>query len=453
MLEKVKENIIAICQMMPKERVVVAVSGGADSVALLYIMYSLRDKLSLEIIVAHFNHNARGTESDSDETFVKDMAQMLNLPFISEKMEPIKTNLSEAYAREKRYDFLRKVARQEGANFVLLGHNHDDQAETILLNLIRGSASDGLSGMPMMRENTFIRPLLNINRNEIINYLQSNKISFVEDSTNATDKYLRNKIRHRLIPLIESEYNPRFKETIVKTAQIIAQENSYLQAVTNETLSFFFDEANSSIDVGKIKQLHKALQQRILKGALERYAKTNQGIYFKHIQELLGLLQVTEGTKKINLPHGIIAIREYDTLRFMLEKADRGINPFSYEVTIPATIYIKENRMTLDFDVVDRKKISFTDKNAAFFDYDKITTPLLIRNWQAGDNIKPLGMNGHSRKLQDILTDKKIPCSLRTQIPVLVDATGTVLWMMRIVHDEQNRVTEETVNALRIKTR
>jgi len=444
------------------ERILIACSGGADSVALVHLLFSLRPQWRFELIIAHCNHALRGEESEQDEAFVRQLAQEWNLPIHCERLDWQKKGFSEEWARRLRYDFLRRTAQAQQARWVALGHTGDDVAETILLNLLRGSGSGGLKGIPHLREGLFIRPLLNTSRAEILSYLQKQQIAFREDSSNADTKYLRNKIRHELLPLLEREYNPRIRFRLRRTAAILTHEDEYL----DQQAQYFLDEQQrritnnntiiTTMPTATLNTLPMALRARILGKALQDSFPGEGGVYSEHIQALLRLSARVNGSKEVHLPHGIRASREYGYLfikreegkiREKAEKAKREKREVTHKIVPPTTVLVAGLRM--HFELVPASEAYFTSSDVVFLDNGSITPPLLLRRWRAGDTIKPLGMNGKKRKLQDIFTDKKIPLEQRAHLPVLVDAKE-ILWIPHLVVSESVRISPQSRVALKI---
>ncbi|MCE5210659.1 MAG: tRNA lysidine(34) synthetase TilS, partial [Deltaproteobacteria bacterium] len=232
MLKKVYQTIEKYDLLERGDRVVAALSGGPDSTALLAVLGRLARKMDLTLIVAHFNHGLRGRESDADEKFSRDLAKQMGLPFCPGKMGDIKNKKGvspEDFYRRQRYDFLEKVAKDHRAQKIALGHNLQDQAETVLLNLLRGSGLEGLKGFLPKRDGKIIRPLMEISRTEIISFLNKAGIAYRQDSSNENVIYLRNKIRRELLPYLKEKYNPRIEENLAQMAQILRVEDEFIQ--------------------------------------------------------------------------------------------------------------------------------------------------------------------------------------------------------------------------------
>ena len=277
MIKKVSKTIEKYNLLEQGERVVVALSGGPDSTALLAVLASIAPELDLSLIVAHFNHGLRGAESDEDEKFSRDLSDRMGLVFCAAKMDQnnYKKGVSpEDFYRRERYGFLNKVAADYQARKIALGHNLQDQAETVLLNLLRGSGPEGLKGILPKRDGNIIRPLIEISRPEIISYLNKTGISYRQDSSNKNKMYLRNQIRTELIPYLQEKYNPKIEENLAQMAEILRAEDEFIRQNTDEALqsSFIQRQQNSILlNIAYINKLPPAIRLRIFKTVLERF--------------------------------------------------------------------------------------------------------------------------------------------------------------------------------------
>ena len=330
-IDKIKATIKKYNLFSENDKVIVAVSGGADSVALLFLLSSLKEEYNLELFVAHFNHQIRGEESETDVLFVQRIAQQLNLPFIVKKRDvPAyakrrKLSLEEA-ARDLRYKFLEETAKKKGATKIALGHNKDDQIETVLMRLLRGGGSQGLGGMSPKRiiakGASIVRPLIETSRKEILDFLKQKKIKFREDSSNRETVYLRNRVRHRLLPYLE-RYNPRIGQILFNTAENLREENEYLQEISREAFSRVSQCAKKKVilSLDKLDNFHPALQKRILRLAIKKAKGDTRQITYQHWQSLDGLINKNKKNLFLDLPQLRIQ-KEYDRIVFV--KASKG---------------------------------------------------------------------------------------------------------------------------------
>ena len=455
MIEKIKETIKKYNLLKPDEVVVVAVSGGPDSTALLITLAHIKPLMNLRLIVAHFNHGLRGCEADEDERFARQLAKKLKLTFVSRKMDKMvqKDGLSpEELYRRQRYLFFDEVAKKNYAHKIALGHNLQDQAETVLLHLLRGSGLEGLKGIMPLREGKYIRPLIEISRQEIVSFLNEAGLAYRQDSSNESTLYLRNKIRLELLPYLQKEFNPRIVETLAQTAEILGEENRFIRKCVDKALKTTCIKRQKSkitINIEYISTLPGTLQRRVLKELLENFSVQKNGITFLHINSLNNLLQNRKSGKKICLPFGIEARREYENLIFERKKEDTKQLEYSYPVEIPGSIHLRERNLTVRFSLIKRGKIEFNVKNRDYLDLDKIKLPLVLRNRRQGDWFQPLGMSGR-QKLKSFFIDHKIPQQKRKEIMLLVDRQS-VVWIENMHLNDQVKITPATKNVLELE--
>jgi tRNA(Ile)-lysidine synthase len=287
-------------------KIVVAVSGGPDSVCLLDAFNQLKDKYVLELMVAHINYNLRGKDSVEDEKFVRKLAEKYDLEAVVLYPE-IKTKKNlENNLRDIRYAFFEKIRLERGYDWIAVGHNLDDQAETFLQRLIRGAGMAGLRGM-RFKNGRIIRPLLGFPRSEILKYLKQRKLAYRTDKTNQEDVFLRNRIRHQLVPYLEKNFNPRFKETIFQTAVSLGEDYALI-----ETLAEEFFQKNSALSVKKILPLPKALQKRIILKFLQAISGKLKDIESVHLEEILKICKSRKNKDQIVRFRGLKIERKGD---------------------------------------------------------------------------------------------------------------------------------------------
>lgn len=299
--------------LTPGDSVLVGVSGGPDSVALLRILIALAEKLSVSIAVAHLNHCLRGKESDRDEAFVRELAATHGLPLHAQQKDVTawarenKKSIEEA-ARDVRYAFYGELASQHGFNRIALGHNYDDNAEQVMMNLLRGSGPRGLSGIPPTRDNWIIRPLIRISRQEILAFLTHCHQPFVMDSSNLDTRYLRNKIRHELLPHLMEAYNPGVKSSLNRLSDILTKEEAWME---EETLAIVaghlerMDEGENRLSRKLFNSMHCALARRVVRFAIQEVKGDLRRITLGHIDDILDLIASDTGGKNLDLPHRI----------------------------------------------------------------------------------------------------------------------------------------------------
>ncbi|MBN2097514.1 MAG: tRNA lysidine(34) synthetase TilS [Candidatus Omnitrophica bacterium] len=327
-LEKLEQTIERFKMLEAKDRVVVAVSGGPDSVALVHLLNRLRKKWLIELHLAHLNHCLRENEADTDQLFVKKLAQRLKLPLTCASIEvknfarENKLSLEEA-ARKARYEFLLQVAQENQAAKISLGHNLDDQAETVLMRFLRGSGVSGLRGIPATRKLDnclIIRPLIEIKRKQIIQFLSSKKIPFRIDSSNLNNIFLRNRVRNQLLPLLEKDFNPKIKELLVNLAENLYYDFDFLeQKALEEFKAVCTNRAVNGkviVNTKKFSSLHQALQKLVVRLAVKKLKGDIRSIDYRHWKELQDLFNNRPQQAIVDLPAGISVAKQAEHLVF-----------------------------------------------------------------------------------------------------------------------------------------
>jgi len=391
-------------------QVVAGVSGGADSVALLRALH----QLEIPVTVAHLNHQLRGAESDADERFVRRLAEELKLPLVvksvavRELAEATGQSLEMA-ARQARHAFFAEF----GDAVVALAHHADDQAETFILKLARGAGTEGLGGMPYYQEIdpiSLIRPMLDLPRTKIIEWLTANGFEWREDASNADEAFLRNRVRHTVLPMLEKELNPNIRETILRTMDILRQEHEWMEALLTGT-----SPRDSST-------LPLAARRRVLRKWL--FEQGAESADFDAVEKILALMDAGEGSTVFELSKRQRVVVEYGTPRF--EHVGQASLPAQGRLESLPHVRLTTKKGTGWRK--DHGKGAGILPAEASFDADKVgDSPIEVRGYQPGDRIAPIGMEG-SRKLQDILTDQKIPRAQRPVVPVVV-CRGEIIWV------------------------
>lgn len=444
--------------MLDKEdRVVVAVSGGPDSVALLKALSIISDEYHLFLIAAHFNHGLRGDESDSDESFVENLSRSMDIVFESGYVDipsliKKKGGSTEVICRNERYKFLEGIQKKYRADKIALGHNLGDQAETIVMKFLRGSGMEGLRGILPVRDSIYIRPLISVTREEILNFLKKEDVKYVTDSSNIEDTYLRNRIRDRLIPELMENYNPGLVENLGSMANIIRTENDYIKMTVEEILESWNinrNEGEIRIKLPELVRLHKAIQWRIVKTLLQNYSSSKKEIGYIHVKSVMDLVEGDNPSAQLDLPFYLEVRREYNLITLSRKKPDTD-STFCYGVEIPGAVVIKELGITVQFHLIDNvSPINFNANSTVFMDYEQISFPLTIRNPKSGDRFQPFGMNG-TKKLKSFFIDEKIPKNSRRNLPLLVDQKS-VLWIMGMRLCERVKITDKTRKVVKVE--
>ena len=451
------------------ETVVVAVSGGADSLALLYGLHTLRSQLNCQLHIAHLNHCLR-PDADADADFVQQHASHLELPLTIQRadvphlVKQLKFSV-EAAARRARYQFYDEVCTQVGATKVALGHHQDDTAETVLMNLIRGSGSTGLKGIIPIRDLKFIRPLAGFTRQQIETFLDAKDLVPRHDSTNTDTRYLRNRIRHDLIPRLENDYNPNIKVGLSRTADVLGAESEYLDTITQEALRACRIQSvhkNVVLDRVKFCQYHIALQRRILRQCVFEVLGDITDLYFRHCEAMLNLIEGNAPNAELALPNGLRFRRTYQHLIFEIDVNSGQSIPvettesFAYSLTVPGITFITalDAEITAELgDIPSHEMLTLPDgKYEAIFDYEKLrrafedffskTFPLTVRNRRYGDRFQPYGMQG-TKKIKDYLIDTKVPRYERDRIPLLI-CGNEILWIVGYTTSEPYKIQPDT---------
>jgi len=469
--EKVEETIKKFNMLSFDDKILVGVSGGPDSVVLLKILLSFRQKYNLSIYIAHLNHMLRGRESDEDADFVKNLAQKLDLPYevkscnLSEIIKKKRSNLEEI-AREYRYKFFSETTEKLKINKIALGHNADDQVETFLMRLIRGSGLEGLIGIPPVR-NKIIRPLIECNRKEIEEYCQIHQIEYRIDSSNKETIYFRNKIRLELLPLLSKEYNKNIKDIILHLQSMISEVSIYLQQKTELLFTEIVKVEGQEriiIDLTKFNTLALALKRRIIRKSIEVIKGNLYSINFSHNNEILKISEYQSGEKEVYLPDNLRAKKSYNQLiiykkRISKNWVDEISIPWEYNILISGKTNIKALGIDFETKIIDSVEIKpslyFKGKKPKgefieFIDYDKVKFPLKLRNRRIGDRFYPLKMLGE-KKVKEYFMDNKIPKSHRDLIPILVDSENKIIWIVGMRMDDRVKISSTSKKILYIK--
>lgn len=455
------------------DAVLVGVSGGPDSVALIHAFKKISTRFSLRLGIAHLNHALRGEDSEKDARFVSQLAETHGLPCFSKtahipQLQKQFGGSLETRGRQERYRFFFEIADTEGYDQISLGHHADDNAELILMNLIRGSGLKGVSGIPPVRtENRdrcrIIRPLIRCTKGEIIAFLNCEKLSYRVDKSNADISFLRNRVRHQLLPMLRESYNPRIDAALNRFAIISGSDNAWMNAETRSLFEAAFLHAGANrivLDIQQLRNTFPAVQRRILREAIRRVKGDLRRIRFDHIASALTLLNRIDCRGDIELPGRIrircglgelVVVKEAVPHREL--KTDNGITPaikYPYLVHGPCLVDIKEVPMRLTFSIVDRSQISTSfgcgDKTA-HFDMDRLVFPLVLRNLKSGDRFQPLGMRG-KQKVSRFLMNNKVPRSDRAKHPIMT-SREKVVWVVGYRIDESVKIGANTRKALK----
>ena len=454
----------------PGDTLVVALSGGADSTLLLDLLSRLPD-YNLHLIAAHLNHCLRGAESDADEEFCRGVASRHAIMFESRRTDvgkmaaELRLNLEDA-GRQARIQFLDEIRREYGAAAVVLAHHADDQAETVLMRLLRGSGMTGLSGMAYRNARGYVRPLLEISRSEIEKYLQCCGLSWREDASNSDTAYLRNRIRHHLLPLLE-EYNPAIRSSLASTASILGDDEALLDELTAQafTQSCRMGKGRVVCSVGQLNTLNPALRRRVLRHAFKQLTGTLERVSLRHIDAICDMIDSARPNSRLALPQGVTAVREYDRLLWM-QTGEAVLRLPSTTLRTSRSATVLETGFELlitepgcyqlpcggSISVDSTVTAAFpTDSVTACFDLGKTPFPWLVRTFRPGDRMTPFGMSGR-KKVKDIFIDRKIPAAERMRIPLLF-CGDDLIWVAGVCASELCRIDTPSAATVQVTWR
>lgn len=460
LLTKLK-NVITEKGLLKKgEKVLVGVSGGVDSLALLDALHQLSHKEDWQVFAAHLDHKFRGKESAEDAEYVQEFCRKRGIPCRAEArnvpqwIAENQANPQEA-ARQVRFSFFHEVAAQWAIPKLALAHHANDQAETILMRVLRGTGIEGIAGIPVARQEgrlTIIRPFLSFTKRELEKYCEQSGIIPRTDSSNFKRSYHRNFLRLEVIPWLEKEVNPSVQDALNQLGMIAREENDYLEQICREMLERIMKskQENKIVIKGKLfLTSHLALQRRMIKLIFSYLVKEQGNLGFVHIDSILEWMRLGRNGTRLELPQGIDVRKEYDEVTFMTRKTQEvQADAYSYIMEVPGRTYIKEIQAWLNANIMTGKQefIQPESEQMAVFDLAQIQGELSIRSRQPGDRITPIGMEG-SKKVKDILIDQKIPRGMRDGVPIIADREG-ILWLPGIRRSNRALVTDDTKQQL-----
>ncbi|HEX9897213.1 MAG TPA: tRNA lysidine(34) synthetase TilS [Dehalococcoidales bacterium] len=446
----------------PRKPLLVAVSGGPDSVCLLRVLNTLKKDSGFKLHVAHLDHKLRGNDSVADAQYVLGLCHKLGIPITIEQrnvrtyQKGHKLSLEEA-AREVRYGFFAEVAESIGAERVVVGHTLDDHVETLLLNLLRGTGTRGLRGLQPVRHwqtsgkrLTIIRPLMEVSRKETAAYCRRHRLQPRTDATNRSLTPTRNRVRLKLLPLLKS-YNPDIIEALLRTARIAGDDIAFLEQTAARYYRKIANRQGEIVVLDKtaLLKLPPSIQRLVLRRAIENILGTLKDIEARHIEEMMVLLKKPAG-KRINLPYGLSFAVEYD--RFLLGRELDKVPALPLLdgqccLNVPGATEVPGWR--IHTDVIEKMESVGDDNLTACFDHDQVIGKLVVRPRRPGDRFQPLGMD-EEKKVGRFMIDARVPRLWRTRIPIVCDEEK-LLWVVGYRIDERVKVTEKTKRVLRIR--
>ena len=470
LVRSVRNTIDKYGMLAGGELVVVAISGGPDSVALLHALNALRPVYSISLHAAHLEHGLRGPAAVEDMKFVESLCRDLGVPVTTQSVDILErartSTLSvEAVARQARYEFLEAVRTKTGAARIATGHTANDQAETLLLNLIRGSGTLGLRGIRPVIDGRIIRPLLETTRQQILEYLKENNTEFRTDDSNLDTAYDRNRVRQILIPLIEREFNPRIVESLSRTSEIFSLLADYIEEdVLREAESCRqFGEGTVTIDLERFARLSPAVRMFTLYSAVRALEGDDQVATYERLRALDRASAGSESGTRIDIGSGLGAVKEFGTLT--IGRNPSISQPYRVALEVPGLTRIDLARCSIEVCMLGGSSLAGCEGEetgesfakgikrdiSASFDLAELAPPLVARSWREGDRLAPFGMKG-TKKVQDVFVDEKVPLSERARIPIVCDERG-IIWVAGVKRSARAPITGTTASAVRITLR
>lgn len=437
------------------QRIGVAVSGGPDSVLLLYFMEMLADESGLTLAAVHFNHRLRGAESDGDEALVRGLAQAMHIDYLRSEAEvgrlarTSRCNL-EAVARELRYKYFFSLVEQGGLDWVATAHTANDQAETVLMRLLRGAGTRGLGGIYPVLDQKVVRPFLGVTRAEVMQEIASRELAYRIDSTNLDVRLRRNKVRIELLPLLAKEYNPEIVSVLSQLADCSREDEVSLEALARERAQPWpmQERGEERIPVATLRDLPPALARRVLRQMLQSVRGASSSVSYDHIEALRRLAAGAHSGRVLTLPGGTVARREFAWL--VVGRLDASPSPedFSYSMSLPGELTVPELGCTYRLKILTPggPAEAYNLNKVVGLDARKLAGEVVLRNWRAGDCFRPLGSRG-TRKLKELFRERKIPQARRKNWPVML-CGGQIVWVRGFPPAQNAAATRQTQRVL-----
>ena len=456
MQKKIERYMEQYHMLSQDDTVIVGVSGGADSMCLLCVLKKYQEKVPFRIIAVHVNHMLRADAADADEAFVEMYCEKMGITYecfrvsVDKLAKEQKLTTEEAGRIARREAFVKTSERYNGTK-IALAHHMNDNAETFMLNLARGSALDGLSGMRPVN-GMYIRPLLCVKREEVEEYLKEQNVAYCVDETNLEDAYTRNRIRNHIIPYLENEVNPKSVEHMNASMEELREVREYLELQTHLLEKKYVREEDGVLILNELLKEIPLMQRRVIRSAIIKSTKKEKDIESKHIEMIRNLLEKQVG-RQANLPYGITAIRVYEGVLLrrekeeseFLDKIEISELKIGEEKTVQYGDWTVEMRVfPRDGQYLEVPKKTFTK----WFDYDIIKWTVSIRSRESGDRLV-IDEAGKTQKLKNFFINEKIPSDQRAQIPLIADTTQ-IMWVVGYRQSKAYQVTEHTKNILQI---
>lgn len=448
-----RENLIE-----KNDKILIALSGGPDSICLLDIMIKLKDEYNLTLYAAHLNHRIRGIDAQEDSLFCQKICKKNNVTFFVKNIDIPELAVQqsrgvEEVARDVRYDMFFDIKNKLGINKIAVAHNLDDQAETMLMKMFRGSGIQGLRGIDYKRKDGIIRPLLDIYKSQINEYCDVNNLNPRIDKTNFESDYSRNKVRLDLIPYIENNYCENIKQILSRTANVIRDDYNYIEEVSKEHYELLVKNKSDDeiiLDLPLLKNTDTAIQKRVIRLAILDIMGNLNNIENVHIVDSLSLLEKSDG-KIINLPKNLKAYIKNEDYVITTKNQENEEITYQYNIEINGKTVVNEIGLTVTTSVLPAKDSLAlpVSKYIKVFDYDKIVGSLYVRSRKIGDKLSPIGLTG-TKKIKDILINKKIPADTKYMFPIISD-DEQILWLLGYRISENYKIDDNTQRVIRIQ--
>ena len=450
----------------PGQHLLVAVSGGPDSIALLSLLSELAPRWRLTLTAVHFNYGLRGGESDGDEEFVSSFCRGRNIPLIVRRPVLAKqrgASSLQGLARWARYEAMKSLVHELPADKIVTGHTANDQAETMLLWMLRGAGVTGLAGMPFVRERIIVRPLLKTTREDILAYLKQEGLSYRQDSSNLSPLYRRNRVRRDLLPVME-DITPGIVRLLERQAEVLRADDAYLEQVVHDLYrSLVTVDARGDQRFARqaVAALPDALKRRLVRLMLRSIDPERRPPGLRSVESVLrfvsgrsrgGMRISLRGAELIRDPERVVVVRRGGAS----DRDGRSAIVQPMPLSVPSTVYWPGTAQEIHVQEMTKQEaeplLKQRTRDRAVFDMSRLSSPLILRPWRAGDRIHPRGMGGKSKKLQDLFTDLKLTREERSRIPLLAAPEG-ILWVVGRREDERFVVRKSTARCLVVTVR
>lgn len=455
LINTVKKTIEKYGMIEKGDKIIVGFSGGPDSTALLYLLKQLSHYYEISLYSAHLNHKIR-SDADRDVEHVRGFSNSLDIPFYFREsnvklIAQSKKISEEAAGREERYRFFHDLKVELNADKIALAHNKNDQAETLLMRFFRGTGLEGIKGIIPFREDGVIRPIIEVSRKDIELFCSRNNLKTLTDSTNKDIKYLRNRIRHSIIPVIEEEINPNIINNMSYMSEMFREDSDYINKYVEKASKKVIEYKDNKVylHISNILNEHKAIGKRIIRRGVEIFKGNKLDLDYKHIDLIYDLCNKKESGLSLDIPNNICVYKEYNFLVIKSQNNSK-VNKYCYRVDSSGIYKFEDLDIIIKVNIFERKNIRYKDNNIyeAYFDYNKVKNNLCLRNRRSGDRFSPKGMKG-TKKLKDFFIDEKIPKDKRDNVPLLCEGQN-IMWIIGMRKSGKYSIDKNTKKILHI---